>query len=1501
MKRKITVSPTCPMFKHINLLLSKAQTAFLTALIFLLVNTQQTHAQITISEDFDYGASSGNLTSQNGGSGFAAAWTGGTGAYTATGLSFGALSGAGGAMKVSTNNTNASRQITTGFDASGPISGSFLFKMESAPSSGSVLMMGLGNAGSWNNQNHYIGLMPANDGQSGLPALGIRLTGISAMTGGGSLTVGTTYMYAFSYDNGSTSAWILTLAQYNNFFNGTTLDQTAMNAASIGSASTNVTGKVTLVTNSANLVTMNYLYSYFFSGGNMTVDRIRMSGTAALSGLGSAVAGAALNFDGVNDDVIIPHASNITFNTNEDFTVSLHIKIPSTNQPNSVAIDNSILEKTGSVGYPYVIRYFNHTSGAGNNGKIVAARWNGSVGAVVTSTVTVNDDAWHHVTFMKSGATLYLYIDGVLNSTAADLTSGSTLSTGPLSVGSRAGSSNWFNGSIDELRIWNTALNCGQISQLRNCELAGNESGLVAYYKFNQGTAEGDNTALTSLTDATANGNNGTLGGFALNGSSSNFIATGGVTSGVSCGAVVAPEINLKGNGNNITYGSTTPATTNHTDFGAVASGGSFARTFTIENTGTGSLSISSITSSNSQFVVSNIPPSVSASGTATFTVTFTPTGYALQSSTITVNNSDCDEAAYTFTVQAMTPFTLGFGCVSGTIGNFYNGGAGPNVGVSFASGSAGGGALSTDPGPIINIPAGFTTGFALQADLCVGFSINIYSGLDGTGTLLASQGNNPGTASLAFSGTAKSITLGRWSCGGIYDNLTFGSTTIGSALAESTVEINVKGNGNNILDGTTSTSTTTNTDFGNVAANASLAKTYTIENTGTGTLTISNITSNNAKFVVSNIPPSVAGNSTATFTVTFNPTASGVQNATITINNDDCDEAAYDFAIKGTGYNLYSFNGTTNTDWATASNWSNNTIPSSLSSGDQVVIAADCILNGGTVTFPSGTSLTINATKTLTMNSNPTITIQSGATLTVNGTLLANNGTVNNAGTMTTASTGNFSNPSGNFVNSGTFDHSGTSTSTYGGFSNSGTINNSGTLIASQYLNVQNNGTLINNSGGSIQFNGLINAANKTITNNGSFSAALSNSGTFTNNNTCNFNYLGISNNSGGTITNSVGATMALGLMTFSNSGTFNNNGTYSMAQGSGLASITNGATGTITNTGSFTVQASVPMTNSGTIDNQSAAVFINNGTLNSTGTFTNNGTYKGSGTYSGSLFTNPSGGIVAPGNSAGCMTFSNGFTNAGTLEMEIGGITACTQSDRITVTGTATLGGTLSLTYINGYTGTGSQTVNIIDATALSSTFASVTGLPSNWFINYNAPTAGKFTLSYNAVLKVELKDFKGQHTEGGNILTWTTAHEENINQFEVESSLNGVLFEKIGEVKAKGSNAAYTFLDANPSAQTYYRLKMVDVATNKVDYSKIISIESKGATKVKIYPSVTSGELTVEGVASFEIVNSIGQIQKVGVGIRYLNLDLPNGLYIIRGVDTEGVPFSQKIIKQ
>jgi len=102
------------------------------------------------------------------------------------------------------------------------------------------------------------------------------------------------------------------------------------------------------------------------------------------------------------------------------------------------------------------------------------------------------------------------------------------------------------------------------------------------------------------------------------------------------------------------------------------------------------------------------------------------------------------------------------------------------------------------------------------------------------------------------------------------------------------------------------------------------------------------------------------------------------------------------------------------------------------------------------------------------------------------------------------------------------------------------------------------------------------------------------------------------------------------------------------------------------------------------------------------------------GSGTLTGNL-TN--GGSVAPGvlgQSTGAITVSGNYvqTQAGTLNVVIGGTTAGTQFDQLVVDGTATLAGTLSLELVNAFTPAASDTFSIIVFPLSSGTFATING---------------------------------------------------------------------------------------------------------------------------------------------------------------------------------------------
>jgi len=127
--------------------------------------------------------------------------------------------------------------------------------------------------------------------------------------------------------------------------------------------------------------------------------------------------------------------------------------------------------------------------------------------------------------------------------------------------------------------------------------------------------------------------------------------------------------------------------------------------------------------------------------------------------------------------------------------------------------------------------------------------------------------------------------------------------------------EINVKGNSITITDGSSTPSSANHTSFGTVAAaSGTIVRTFTIENLGDSPLNISAINlsgSNAADFTIGTLTPAspVAVSGTATFTVTFDPSAIGLRTATVNILSDDSDEGTYDFAIEGNGGGPTSWN----------------------------------------------------------------------------------------------------------------------------------------------------------------------------------------------------------------------------------------------------------------------------------------------------------------------------------------------------------------------------------------------------------------------------------------------------------------------------------------------------------------------------------------------------------------------------------------------------------------
>ena len=225
----------------------------------------------------------------------------------------------------------------------------------------------------------------------------------------------------------------------------------------------------------------------------------------------------------------------------------------------------------------------------------------------------------------------------------------------------------------------------------------------------------------------------------------------------------------------------------------------------------------------------------------------------------------------------------------------------------------------------------------------------------------------------------------------------------------------------------------------------------------------------------------------------------------------------------------------------------------------------------------------------------------------------------------------------------------------------------------------------------GSGQFNGSIFGPGGLTLNSGTVTLAAANS------------YTGGTTVNGGTLnlTGSITGDLVVGPGgTFVNSGTVNSPSYWLSNQGTFInnaAIVGNFANvSSATNTGTFT----------GSVINGGS--FVNNGAVG--GDFLNLGVLSGSGTVVGNLFNM---GAIAPGNSIGTMSVAGNYVQSasGTYMTEVIG---SGQSDRITVGGTATLGGTVVVSVLPGLAFAPSTTYTILSAAGgLSGTFASVNEL--------------------------------------------------------------------------------------------------------------------------------------------------------------------------------------------
>lgn len=127
--------------------------------------------------------------------------------------------------------------------------------------------------------------------------------------------------------------------------------------------------------------------------------------------------------------------------------------------------------------------------------------------AVSTTAAAITWGVWQHVAVTWDGTVAHIYVNGVEQASGGSVSLVSSTANGLIGAFRGTGKtpySDFFQGTMDEVRIWNVARTQEELRDAMHIQLIGTESGLQAYYRFSEGSG-------TTTADLAGNDNNGTL------------------------------------------------------------------------------------------------------------------------------------------------------------------------------------------------------------------------------------------------------------------------------------------------------------------------------------------------------------------------------------------------------------------------------------------------------------------------------------------------------------------------------------------------------------------------------------------------------------------------------------------------------------------------------------------------------------------------------------------------------------------------------------------------------------------------------------------------------------------------------------------------------------------------------------------------------------------------------------------------------------------------------
>ncbi|MBS1500256.1 MAG: carboxypeptidase regulatory-like domain-containing protein [Bacteroidetes bacterium] len=185
--------------------------------------------------------------------------------------------------------------------------------------------------------------------------------------------------------------------------------------------------------------------------------------------------------------VLVPHSNSLNLGTG-DYTYSVWLNWAAGSLGN-------IFDKGESCCSPYrgLQCFVDHPSAGVFHGRNNSSK-------AVSSSGGLGNNAWHHIVHTRTGSTMRIYVDGVLNATATHPVENITTSIALFIGRNSASAIQFYSGKMDNLRLYNRALTAQEVTDLFAHEQAGNVDGVgdVTFYTDADEDGYGDPATITT-------------------------------------------------------------------------------------------------------------------------------------------------------------------------------------------------------------------------------------------------------------------------------------------------------------------------------------------------------------------------------------------------------------------------------------------------------------------------------------------------------------------------------------------------------------------------------------------------------------------------------------------------------------------------------------------------------------------------------------------------------------------------------------------------------------------------------------------------------------------------------------------------------------------------------------------------------------------------------------------------------------------------------------------